>query len=86
MPNGRFRIKQQNGGRQLGLTINAEKIKAMGINAKNQESIMIAGLRIGEGNEFSYLEATVCKEGGDVDDLENRLSKSGGTFVGIKRI
>lgn len=41
-----------------------EKIKAMRINAQNMESIMIAGLGIEEGNESSYLEATVCKEGG----------------------
>ena len=58
----------------------------MRINAKNQESIMIAGLRIEEGNEFSYLEDTFCKEGGDMDDLKNRLSKSRGGFVAIKRI
>ena len=50
-----------NGGRQIGLTINMEKIKAMRINAKNQQSIMIAGLRIEEGSVFSYLEATVCR-------------------------
>ena len=58
----------------------------MRINAKNQESIMIAGLGIKEGNEFSYLEATVCKEGGSMNGLKNRLSKSRGAFVGIKRI
>lgn len=63
-----------------------EKIEAMRINAKNQESIMIAGLEIEEGNEFSYLEATVCKEGGSMNDLKNRLSKSRGAFVAIKRI
>lgn len=47
-------------------------MKAMRINAKNQESIMIAGLGIKEGNEFSYLEATVCEEGGGMNDLKNR--------------
>lgn len=63
-----------------------EKIKAMRINSKNQESIMINGLGIEEGNEFSYLEATVCKEGGSMNDLKNTLSKSRGAFVAIKRI
>ena len=50
-----------------------EKIKGMRINAKNQERIMIAGLGIEEGNEFSYLQATVCKEGGSMNDLKKRL-------------
>ena len=63
-----------------------EKIKGMRINAKNQERVMIAGLGIEEGNEFSYLEATVCKEGVSMNDLKNRLSKSRGAFVAIKRI
>ena len=64
-----------------------EKIKAMRINAKNRESIMIAGLGIEEGNEFSYLKAAVCEEGGGMmNDLKNRLSKSRGAFVAIKRI
>lgn len=63
-----------------------EKIKAMRINAKNQKSIMIAGLGVEEGNEFNYLEPTVCKEGGSMNDLKNRLSKSRGAFVAIKRI
>ena len=48
---------------------------------------MIAGLGIEEGNEFSYLEAAVCEEGGGMmNDLKNRLSKSRGAFVAIKRI
>jgi len=44
-------------------TINMEKTKVMRINAKNQELIKIAGQGVAEGDEFTYLGATVFKEG-----------------------
>ena len=60
----------------LGLRINTEKTKVMWINAKNQELIMTAWQRIAEVHEFTYLGATVCKEGDGMKDLKNRLSWS----------
>ena len=48
---------------------------------KNQELIMIAGQGIAEVDEFTYLGATVCKEGGGMMDLKNRPSKARSAFV-----
>ena len=38
----------------MGLKVNMEKTKVIGINAKNQEQIIIAGQGIAEVDEFTY--------------------------------
>ena len=58
----------------------------MRINAKNQERISVDRQDIGEVDTFNYLGATICKEGGGMKDLKNRLSKARGAFVKFKRI
>ena len=63
-----------------------EKTNVMATNAKNQELIMMAGQGVAEVDEFTYLEATVCKEKGGMKDLKNRLSKTRSAFVRLKRI
>ena len=71
---------------RVGLKINTQKTKTMKINAINQESIQIRGKDIEEVEEFTYLGATVCKEGGGMKDLKNRLSKARGSFIRLKNI
>ena len=63
-----------------------EKTKAMRINARNQEKIIINGQDIEDVDEFVYLGAKVCKEGGGMKDLKNRLSKARGAFNKLKKI
>ena len=58
----------------------------MRINATNRERIRIDGHDIEDVDEFTYLGATVCKGGGGMKDLKNRLSKGGSAFVRLKRI
>ena len=72
--------------RRVGLKINKEKTKAMRINARNQEKIIINGQDIEDVDEFVYLEAKVCKVGGGMKDLKNRLSKARGAFNKLKKI
>ena len=72
--------------RRVGLRINIDKTKLMKINVRNQEKITIGGRDIEEVDEFTYLGAIVCKEGGGMKDLRNRLSKARGAFVRLKRI
>ena len=57
----------------------------MRINSRNQDQITIEGRHINEVEEFVYLGATVCKEGGGMKDLKNRLSKARGAFVRLKK-
>ena len=71
---------------RVGLKINKEKTKVMRINGKSQEKVAIDGQDIDEVEEFNYLGAIICKEGGGMKDLKNRLSKARGTFARLKRI
>ena len=71
--------------RWVGLKINKEKTKAMKINTKDQEKIIINGQDIEDDDEFVYLGAKVCREGGGItEDLKNRLSKARGAFNKLK--
>jgi len=56
------------------------------INASNQENIIINGQGIENVEEFVYLRAKVCKEGGGMKDLKNRLTKARGAFNKLKKI
>ena len=73
-------------GERVGLKINIGKTKGMRINAKNQEKINIKEQDIEEVDEFTYLGATICKEGGGMKDLKNRLSKARGAFARLNKI
>ena len=52
--------------------------------SNHKERITITGKDIKDVDEFTYLRATVCKEGGGMKDLKNRLSKARGTFIRLK--
>ena len=56
------------------------------INSRNQEKIIINGQDIEDVDEFVYLGAKVCKEGGGTKDFKNRLSKARGAFNKLKKI
>ena len=61
---------------RVGSSINMEKTKVTRINAKNQELIMIPGQGVAQVDEFTYLGATVFKEGGGVKDLKKQNLKA----------
>ena len=56
------------------------------LDAKNQAPIRIVGKKIKEIEEFTYLGAKVNKEGGGMEDLQNRLSKARGTYIRLIKI
>ena len=72
--------------KRVGLKINLGKTKVLRINAKNQTEISIDGQDIEDVQDFTYLGAKVCQEGGGMEDLKSRLSKARGAFVRLKRI
>ena len=78
--------KLDNVARRTGLRINWSKTKILRINARQQEKITIHGQEIEDVNEFTYLGAKVCKEGGGMKDLRNRLSKARGAYTKLSRI
>ena len=58
----------------------------MRINGKSREKVAVDWQDIGEIEEFNNLGAPICKEGGGMKDLKNRLPKMRGTFARLKRI
>merc|ERR1712030_4623 len=86
LDNLRREIDKLEEAKRVGLKINTAKTKNMRINARNQEKIKINGQDIEETEEFTYLGATVCKEGGGMKDLKNRLLKARGAFIKLKKI
>ena len=50
--------------KRVGLRINKTKTKVLRINARNKTKLTIDGQGIEELDEFTYLRAKICKEGG----------------------
>ena len=48
----------------------------MRINARNQDAIKLRGQDIEDVEQFTYLGATVCKEGGGMKDIKKQTFKS----------
>ena len=72
--------------RRVGLKINLEKTKMLRINAKQHVNIAVNGKEIEDVGEFTYLGAKICREGGGMKDLRNRLSKARSAYTRLKRI
>ena len=64
--------KLEKEARQLGLKVSTEKMKEMRFNTKNQDKIVVNEIDIENIDEFTYLGAKVCKEGGGMKDLKYR--------------
>ena len=78
--------KMSEEAKRVGLTINKIKTKVMRINAKSQENVTVDGQDISEVDEFTYLGAIICKEGGGMKDMKIRISKARGTFSRLRKI
>lgn len=76
--------KLEEEARRVGLKVSTEKTKTMRINARNQGKIVVNEIDIED--EFTYLGAKVCKEGGGMKDLKNRRSKARGAFIRLKNM
>ena len=70
---------------RVGMKISVEKTKTMRMNSKNKDRVTIDGQDIEDVEEFTYLGATICKEGGGMKDQKNRISKARGAFVRLKK-
>ena len=68
------------------LKINWDKTKMIKINPKQQGPIIINDKEIEDVGEFTYLGAKVCREGGRMKDLRNRLLKARSAYIRLKRI
>lgn len=64
-------IRLEEEAKQVGLKINTGKTKTLRMNAGNQEKIEINDQEIEAVDQFTYLGAPLCKEGGGMKGLKN---------------
>ena len=73
-------------GAKVGLKINATKTKLMGIGTKRGDGVLVAGGRIEEVDEFTYLGSIVSKKGGTDEDIQARIGKARQAFAMLRPI
>jgi len=73
-------------GGKVGLKINATKTKLMRIGTKRGDVVSVAGGRIEEVDEFTYLRSIVSKKGGTDDYIQARIGKARQAFAILRPI
>ena len=69
-----------------GLKVNVDKCKLLRINSRNNDAVEVNVQRIEDVDRFVYLGATVSKEGGGTQNIHNRVVKTRGVFLRLKKI
>ena len=73
-------------GAKVGLKINATKTKVMRIGTKRGDGVSVAGGRIEEVDEFTYVGSIVSKKGGTDEDIQARIGKARQAFAMLRPI
>ena len=71
---------------KVGLKINATKTKLMRIGTKRGDGVSVAGERVEEVDEFTYLGSIVSKKGGTDEDIQARIGKARQAFAMLRPI
>ena len=71
---------------RVGLKVNEEKCKLLGINSRSNDVVEVNGRGIEDFDRFVYLAATVSKEGGGTENIQNRVVKARGVLLRLKKI
>ena len=71
---------------KVGLKINATKTKLMSIGIKCGDGVSVAGERVEEVDEFTYLGSIVSKKGDTDEDIQARIGKARQAFAMLRPI
>ena len=71
---------------EVGLKINATKTKLMRIGTKRGDGVSVAGERVEEVDEFTYLGSIVSNKGGTDEDIQARIGKARQAFAMLRPI
>ena len=71
---------------KVGLKINATKTKLMRIDTKLDDGVSVAGERVEEVDEFTYLGSIVSNKGGTDEDIQARIGKARQAFAMLRPI
>ena len=72
--------------KRIGLNLNPEKCKGMSFNSQAEEELTIEEKAVEEVDKFEYLGATVSKQGGGTEDINNRINKARCTFKKLNKV
>jgi hypothetical protein len=72
--------------RIFGMKINQAKTKAMRIKNKNKNTFILDGKEIENGDKSPYLGSVITKEGGCMEDVRNKISKTNGAFNQLQKV
>ena len=73
-------------GAKVGLKINATNTKLMRIGTKRSDGVSVAGGRIEEVADFTYLRSIVRKKRGTDEDIQARIGKARQAFAMLRPI
>jgi len=65
----------------VGLHININKMKGVGVNTSNMQKFRLEETEIKEVGSFVYLGSVVSESGGTEEDVASRIKKTSGVFV-----
>ena len=70
----------------IGITFSETKTEVMTLNTTNRTPIKVLDKYLPTTEKFTYLGSIVTKDGGDSDNIKNRISKVGNTFILLNNI
>jgi len=73
-------------GAKVGLKINATKTKLMRIGNRRGDGVSVAGGRIEEVDQFTYLGSIVSKKGDTDEDIQAQIGKARQAFAMLRQI
>ena len=73
-------------GAKVGLKINATETKLIRIGTKRGDGVSVAGGRIEEVDDFTYLRSIISKKGGTDEDIQARIEKARQAFAMLRPI
>ena len=79
-----FRL--QNCAEYFDLNINENKTKVLRINTRNDTAIKVNAAEVENVDEFTYLGATLTKDGGSQTDVKRRIAKARNSFILLNNI
>ena len=70
----------------VGLTIGLKKTGAMCVKVPSPTEIRVRGQGIQYTDKFTYLGSVLCRDGGTVVDIRNRLNKARNAFMSLRSV
>jgi hypothetical protein len=78
--------KLEDNAAKVGLKLNAQKCKVMKANSKSEDKLKVGESEVEEVESFTYLGASVTKDGGGTADIKKRVALASAQFKRLSNI